>query len=180
MAMTHNKRTGPIRTILLYGLLLGVVLVGFKLFEYSYFSRHITLDIYLGLVAIAFLIIGLTLGIKGGRRKSPEIDAEAGRHPTTDGSPSISHLGATARVAHGPTLQLISDTPEPQPEVDLSKRELEVLTHLVEGCTNQEIAEALFLSPNTIKTHVRNIYRKLDVERRAQAVGRAKELNIVR
>ena len=63
--------------------------------------------------------------------------------------------------------------------MELSQREMEVLTHIADGRTNPEIAEALFLSPNTIKTHVSNIYRKLDVERRAQAVARAKELRIL-
>ena len=64
-------------------------------------------------------------------------------------------------------------------ETGLSEREREILGHIAEGRTNPEIAEKLFLSPNTIKTHVSNIYRKLEVERRAQAVARAKELKIL-
>jgi two-component system, NarL family, response regulator LiaR len=52
----------------------------------------------------------------------------------------------------------------------LSKRELEVLNLIVEGYSNPEIARMLYLSPNTIKTHVRSIFNKLGVEHRIQAV----------
>ena len=60
----------------------------------------------------------------------------------------------------------------------LSKRELEVLLLMGNGLTNQEIADTLFVSLNTIKTHISNIYLKLNVKRRTQAVQKAIELNI--
>ena len=60
----------------------------------------------------------------------------------------------------------------------LSKRELEVLLLMGNGLTNQEIADNLFVSPNTVKTHISNIYFKLKVKRRTQAVQKAIELNI--
>ncbi len=61
----------------------------------------------------------------------------------------------------------------------LSKRELELLELLAEGLSNQDIAERLFLSPLTVKVHVRNIYSKLDVSSRTQAVARARMLGIL-
>jgi LuxR family maltose regulon positive regulatory protein len=61
----------------------------------------------------------------------------------------------------------------------LSDRELEVLTLVAEGATNGEIASRLFLSLNTVKAHTRNIYGKLDVHNRTQAVARAKALGIL-
>ena len=61
----------------------------------------------------------------------------------------------------------------------LSDRELEVLQHLAAGLTNREIAERLYLSPNTVKVHTRNIYGKLDVHSRTQAVARARELRLL-
>jgi ATP/maltotriose-dependent transcriptional regulator MalT len=61
----------------------------------------------------------------------------------------------------------------------LSKRELELLELLAEGLSNQDIAERLFLSPLTVKVHVRNIYSKLDVSSRTQAVARARLLGIL-
>jgi len=55
-------------------------------------------------------------------------------------------------------------------EYELSKREKEVLTFLTTGLSNEEIAEKMFVSKNTIKTHIKNIYSKLDVKNRIQAI----------
>jgi NarL family two-component system response regulator LiaR len=63
--------------------------------------------------------------------------------------------------------------------LDLSKREVEVLALMAEGYSNQEIAEKLFVSLNTIKTHTSRIFEKMDVKRRTQAVEMAKRLNII-
>ncbi|CAA9233618.1 MAG: hypothetical protein AVDCRST_MAG93-1000, partial [uncultured Chloroflexia bacterium] len=58
----------------------------------------------------------------------------------------------------------------------LSERELEVLRYIAEGLTNQEIADRLYLSLNTVKVHARNIYGKLDANNRTQAIARAREV----
>lgn len=61
----------------------------------------------------------------------------------------------------------------------LSPREMEVLSLLADGKSNQEIADALFVSTNTIKTHVARLYEKLEVRRRTEAVLRARQLGIL-
>jgi LuxR family maltose regulon positive regulatory protein len=61
----------------------------------------------------------------------------------------------------------------------LSERELEVLQLIAEGLTNQEIASRLFLALNTVKAHSRNIYGKLGVHSRTQAIARARALGIL-
>jgi LuxR family transcriptional regulator, maltose regulon positive regulatory protein len=61
----------------------------------------------------------------------------------------------------------------------LSERELEVLQHIAEGRTDQEIADRLYLSLYTVKVHARNIYGKLGVNKRTQAVAKARELGIL-
>ncbi len=61
----------------------------------------------------------------------------------------------------------------------ISGKEYEVLELLAAGHSNQEIAERLFVSPNTIKTHLASLYRKLEVSRRTQAVSRARELRLI-
>lgn len=61
----------------------------------------------------------------------------------------------------------------------LTKREFDVLQLLVDGKTNREIAEALFLSFNTIKSHRLNIYRKLNVDNRNQAITKARQMGII-
>ena len=62
----------------------------------------------------------------------------------------------------------------------LSERELEVLELVSEGLSNKEIAGKLFVSINTVKTHLQKVYEKLDVNRRTQAVEKAKSLNLIK
>jgi LuxR family maltose regulon positive regulatory protein len=79
---------------------------------------------------------------------------------------AFSH-GATEQAAHPAIVE------------PLSERELEVLQHIAEGQTDREIADRLYLSLYTVKVHARNIYGKLGVNRRTQAVARARELGVL-
>jgi ATP/maltotriose-dependent transcriptional regulator MalT len=67
-----------------------------------------------------------------------------------------------------------AELPEP-----LSERELEVLQLIEAGKSNRRIAQELFVTEGTVKTHIRNIYRKLDAHSRTQALVRARELNLL-
>jgi len=70
--------------------------------------------------------------------------------------------------------------PEPKPYVEpLSEREIEVLRLLAARLSSQEMAQELVISVNTVRTHIRNIYRKLDVHSRTQAVERARALKLL-
>ena len=64
-------------------------------------------------------------------------------------------------------------------KLGISTRELEVLDLLAKGYSNQEIADLLFVSLNTIKTHISNLYAKLDVDKRTKAISKAKELRLL-
>jgi LuxR family maltose regulon positive regulatory protein len=66
-----------------------------------------------------------------------------------------------------------------QSEFELSARELDTLKLIAENLINQEIADKLFISVNTVKTHLKNIYLKLEVDNRAKAVVKAKELRMI-
>ena len=79
-------------------------------------------------------------------------------------------LGAVSFTANG--------SPEPLVE-PLSERELEVLTLLASGRSNREVARDLFVSVGTVKTHTNNIYRKLGVRNRAEALARARSLKLI-
>ncbi|MDQ4045720.1 MAG: LuxR C-terminal-related transcriptional regulator, partial [Chloroflexota bacterium] len=74
-------------------------------------------------------------------------------------------------IAHLPAGSAL---PEP-----LSEREREVLRHIAAGLTNREIADALFISAETVKKHTGNIYGKLGVRGRTEAVARARELDLL-
>ena len=80
-------------------------------------------------------------------------------------------------------LMILKVSPVPQPEGSLaqalSERELEVLTFVAAGLPNSHIARELFISVNTVKTHIKNINSKLDVHSRTQATARAKEIGLL-
>lgn len=74
----------------------------------------------------------------------------------------------------------LSHLPAAQPLVEpLSERELEVLHHIAEGLSNREISERLFIALSTVKGHNRNIYGKLQVQNRTEAVARARALGLL-
>jgi LuxR family maltose regulon positive regulatory protein len=75
-----------------------------------------------------------------------------------------------------PTRQVVDTAPAAE---QLSTRELAVLRLIAQGCSNQEISDQLFISLHTVKTHASHINSKLGVERRTQAVARAKELGVL-
>lgn len=81
--------------------------------------------------------------------------------------------------------EALSTTVRPVPKADqplvepLSEREQEVLALIAEGLKNQEIAEQLYVTLSTVKAHCNNIYRKLDVNNRVQAVSRAREMKLL-
>ena len=62
---------------------------------------------------------------------------------------------------------------------ELSEREVEVLELIANGYSNKEIADTLYIALSTVKSHINNIYRKLDVSKRTQAVARARELSLL-
>lgn len=64
-------------------------------------------------------------------------------------------------------------------QLQLSKRELEILNLMAQGHSNEEIAASLFVSLSTVKTHNQNLFTKLDVKRRTQAVEKARRLNLI-
>ena len=69
--------------------------------------------------------------------------------------------------------------PKDQEEISLSKREVEVLEQLSKGLSYTAIAENLFLSPSTVRKHIENIYKKLQVHSKIEAVQKAKNHNII-
>ena len=138
-----------VRTVLLYDLILAALLIGAKLLESAIFTFHIPLEYYVGIIAVCFLALGI---YAGSRNRKPQSDAG---HLQTD-LPKIDFESA-----------------------GLSKREYEVLQQLAKGATNKQIADSLFISENTVKTHLSNIYDKLQVKRRTQAIGKAREMGLI-
>lgn len=109
------------------------------------------------------------------RRHPQWLRAQLGAQP---GSASASDLLALLPKPAAPLLLAVA-TEAGSDAVPLSSRELAVLRLIAQGCSNQEISERLFISLHTVKTHARHINGKLGVERRTQAVARAKDLGLL-
>jgi len=137
------------KTILLYGIALAALTGVLKFIEYSFWVRDLSLEFYLGLVALFFTGLGIWTGLKLTRRKV---------------------------IVATPDFKL--NEPELQ-RLGISKREYEVLELIAQGLSNQEIAAKLYISLNTIKTHSSNLFMKLNVRRRTEAIRRAKELRLL-
>ena len=84
-----------------------------------------------------------------------------------------------ARAFAAPPPAPFDGNPQARAALGLSERELEVLQELAAGRANKEIAARLHVSPNTVKTHVANLFAKLGARRRTEAIRRARELGIV-
>ena len=67
----------------------------------------------------------------------------------------------------------------PSPPIQLTSREAEILALIAAGLSNKQIEETLFISKNTVRTHIKNLYSKLDVTSRTQAINRARELQLL-
>ncbi|MFD7609437.1 LuxR C-terminal-related transcriptional regulator [Streptomyces sp. NPDC059828] len=105
------------------------------------------------------------------------------RAPFTESGPWLRHLlaQAPALVAEHPWLNERPEEGGGRPPLleQLSDREREVLRHVAQMMSTQEIAAELYLSVNTVKTHLKSIYRKLSVSRRSEAVRRAREADLL-
>ena|SRR5574338_589397 len=143
------------KTVLLYGLLGGLLVVVLKLVEYRYLVLEHSLEIYGGIVALLFSGLGIWLGLKLTRVKTIEVVREV---PVT--GPFVRN---DARLA----------------ELGITPRELEILEALAAGHSTREVAERLFVSENTVKTHTGRLFEKLDARRRTQAIQRAKEAGLI-
>ena len=88
--------------------------------------------------------------------------------------------GALSPEVTSTVLRALSRYPNEEPSQLLSERELEVLSCMFDGQTTLQIAARLFISENTVKTHVRHIFEKLEVSTRAEAVGKAMQLGIIK
>jgi DNA-binding CsgD family transcriptional regulator len=84
-----------------------------------------------------------------------------------------------ARIFRAPPLAPFDGNPRALASLGISPRELTVLQHLAAGQSNKEIARALGVSPNTVKTHTARLYEKLGASRRTDAVARARELGLL-
>jgi DNA-binding NarL/FixJ family response regulator len=130
-----------------YGALLAAGTFALQWLDYERLARAYPGEIYIFLIAAAFLALGIFIG---------------------------------ARVIAGSAPKPFDGNPQAQASLGISPRELTVLQEIAAGHSNKEIAQRLNVSPNTVKTHVAQVFEKLGAKRRTDAVNKARELGIVR
>jgi DNA-binding CsgD family transcriptional regulator len=145
------------RHVISYGVICGVFIGGLKLVEYRWLVLEHSIEIYGAIVALVFAALGIWLGLKL-TRPEKVVEVREVRIPVS---------GAFER--DDKQLQALGITP----------RELEMLEHVAAGLSNREIAARVFVSENTVKTHLSRLFDKLGAARRTQAVQRAKELRLI-
>lgn len=149
------------KRVLLYGVTGGLLLAALKLIEYQYFIAAYPAHVYGGLLALIFTGVGIWFGLRYTRKIEVVTVREVVRE---------------VRVpAEGP---FVLDEARLR-ELGLTAREHEILGLIAEGLSNREIGERLFVSENTVKTHSSRIFDKLGVNRRVQAVQKARELGLI-
>jgi two-component system, NarL family, response regulator LiaR len=148
------------KEFLIYGISMAMVLFLLKFLEAHFIVFNYRLDLFIGAIAIVFTVLGIWLALK---LVKPKVETRIIEKEVYIDNPGPAEIN--------------------QKEIEklgLSKRELDVLDLMGGGLSNEEIAGKLFISLNTVKTHSSNIFLKLDVKRRTQAVEKAKRLNIIR
>ena len=153
------------KTVIVYGLLGGVLIAVLKAIEYRYLVLEHSLEIYGGLVALIFASLGIWLGLKLTRTRETVVVREVPVHVEVRVPVPV----AAAFARNDTQLEQLGITP----------RELEILEAMAAGHSNREIAERLFVSENTVKTHAARLFDKLSARRRTQAVQRAKEAGLI-
>jgi two-component system, NarL family, response regulator LiaR len=145
--------------IILYAGALAFLLLFLKWLEYRYILVSYSFEIYVGAIALLFMILGIWLALKLAQPKIKTVIVEKEVFIKAD-SDFVFNESALNKLG-------------------ISKRELEVLQLMSEGYSNIEIAEKLFVSLNTIKTHTSKLFEKLEAKRRTQAIEKAKRLNLI-
>jgi ATP/maltotriose-dependent transcriptional regulator MalT len=143
--------------ILIYGLCGGLLIVVLKVVEYRFLVVEHSIEIYGGLIALLFAMLGIWLGLKLTKTKETVVVKEVlipARQSFTLNEMRLRELGIT-------------------------RRELEILELIAGGLSNREIAEKLFVSENTVKTHSSRLFDKLSAKRRTQAVQLGKEFGLI-
>jgi two-component system, NarL family, response regulator LiaR len=149
----RNKAT------IIYSVSLAFLLFLLKWLELRFIIFDHSFEIYIGFIAIIFTSLGIWLALKLSKPKIEKVMVEK-----------------EVYVARNENFVLDTSLVS---QLELSKRELEILGLLAQGHSNQEIAAKLFVSLSTVKTHIQNLFEKLDVKRRIQAVEKARSLNLI-
>jgi DNA-binding CsgD family transcriptional regulator len=163
-----------LRHILTYGLIGGVLIVVLALSEYRFMVIEHSVEIYGGLVAVTFAVLGIWLGLK--LTKTPQERVVVKEVPVEVLVQVPGPAVAVSASVH--SVPFVRDERRRE-ELTITPREIEILELIALGLSNREIAEKLFVSENTVKTHSSRVFDKLGAKRRTQAVQFGKEFGLL-
>jgi DNA-binding CsgD family transcriptional regulator len=143
------------RHVLIYGLIGGMLIAVLKWTEFRFLVIEHSIEIYGGLIAATFAALGIWLGLKLTRTQQRIVVKEV------------------------PAGESFIRNERKREELSITRRELEILELIAQGMSNREIAEKLFVSENTVKTHSSRVFDKLGAKRRTQAVQLGKEFGLL-
>ena len=147
------------KATIIYSICLALLLFLLKWLELRFIIFDYSIEIYIGAIALIFTGLGIWLALKLSKPKIKTVVVEKEVYINRNENFVLNE----SMVA----------------ELELSNRELEVLGLMAEGNSNQEIANRIFVSLSTVKTHNQNLFEKLDVKSRTQAIEKAKRLNLI-
>ena len=153
------------RHVLIYGLIGGILIAVLQWTEYRFLVIDHSIEIYGGLIAAIFAVLGIWLGLKLTRPQEKIVVKEI---PV--------HVRVEVPVLVAAPFALDDSKRE---NLGITRRELEILELIAQGMSNREIAEKLFVSENTVKTHSSRVFDKLGAKRRTQAVQLGKEFGLL-
>jgi len=144
-----------LRTVLIYALVLALGTALLQWLDLPYAARVMPRDLIVVAIAVLFLGLGTFVGA--------QLFARRAREGVESGAESMPQTPAV---------------PTDPASLGISPREAEVLVQLAQGLSNKEIARALGISPNTVKTHLARLYEKLGATRRVDVLNKARELGL--
>ena len=151
------------RLVLLYGLVGGLLITLLQWTEYRFLVVEHSLEIYGGLIAATFAILGIWLGLRLTKARQQVVVKEVVKGVEVAAPPSQPFAVNETR----------------REDLGITPRELEILALIAQGMSNREIAEKLYVSENTVKTHSSRVFDKLGARRRTQAVQLGKEFGLL-
>ena len=155
------------KAIIVYSISLAFLLFLLKWLELRFIIFDHSFEIYIGFIAVIFTALGIWLALKLSKPKIETVVVE---------KLVLSEVEVEVYVTRNENFILNTSLIS---QLELSKRELEILSLMAEGYSNQEIAAKIFVSLSTVKTHNQNLFLKLDVKRRTQAIEKAKRLSLI-
>ena len=150
------------RHVLIYGVVGGILIAVLQWTQYRFLVIEHSIEIYGALIAAIFAALGIWLGLRFKASRQQIVEKEI-----------------FVPVSTPEPLAPFVPNDQKREDLNITRRELEILELVALGMSNREIAAKLYVSENTVKTHCSRAFDKLGAKRRTQAVQMGKEFGLL-